>query len=519
MDESDVEGTDALAGLDDVDEVGEEDILLHTAKRASLGLGDIESDSAADDDLDDEDEGDISEDDGFHAPFAQSSSWASRALHTGAVATQTSQGSTQGMRDDDRSSGGGDADGTFFDLLQSFAQMHVPQAHGQDAPPEPCPICSQSFALDDFAAHVYKCIHALDDVEKKHQEDLDAKLARRIATDDARHAQFFGDSGRSTGFLNPLGGAGTPISARRSGVEDDNMDESGGSGHAESHTESAMNDEQAGAVEYAASFNGVTQPVFKKPVRKQCLAGKDCKEVSSRHFIQFLHPHLPCPICAEPFEVYEINAHVTLCLENPGGMTKSQLSSSPLPSTPSSSYSASNSSPSPFGPPKGANVFRGDIRRRTSNESDGGEDDVKSHDGIEDLDNDIDLSVENDNGVNSLTSGKKELTIQQLGAMAKYVMDQKAKPVGQQESSIHSLLDTFKTLGFTKESLQAASKMLPRPVSSPSSENCSNDRICGTMSTENIVTGSSALPSSVTPSSSSSSSASGSETTNSPSPI
>jgi len=70
---------------------------------------------------------------------------------------------------------------SFFDLLQTFANLDLP---AQQLVDEQCPLCPLKFPLVDFAPHVLACIRKLDDVEAEHQNQLDAKLARDIAEEE-----------------------------------------------------------------------------------------------------------------------------------------------------------------------------------------------------------------------------------------------------------------------------------------------------------------------------------------------
>jgi hypothetical protein len=75
---------------------------------------------------------------------------------------------------------------SFFELLRTFASLDLPQ--GPELP-EQCPLCPEKYPLADFAPHVLNCIKKLDDVEKQHQAQLDAKLAQELS-DEVSAEQF-----------------------------------------------------------------------------------------------------------------------------------------------------------------------------------------------------------------------------------------------------------------------------------------------------------------------------------------
>ena len=155
---------------------------------------------------------------------------------------------------------------SFFDLLQTFAQLDLPELP-ENASPEKCPLCPLSFPLGEFATHVLQCIKQLDEVEREHQSQLDAKLAQRLAQQDGILQDFSSNHGSS--FWNNSG-------------------------------ESAMN----------SSFS--QPPSFTPPI--ECPDGLSCSREDENHFKQLRHPSVPCPICALQFEIYQVNTHLTLCL-------------------------------------------------------------------------------------------------------------------------------------------------------------------------------------------------------------
>lgn len=122
----------------------------------------------------------------------------------------------------------------------------------------------------------------------------------------------------------------------------------------------------------------------------ECKQGAQCRRLGYEHFIMLKHPTVGCPICAEAFQVYEIDAHISVCLNSAASHT--------------SHVSAST----------------------------GGTDAM-----ILDMPDDI--------------QGPK-LTKEQAQAMSRCVMYQKGEK-GLDDSSMLELLSAFKNLGFTRDAL------------------------------------------------------------------
>ena len=150
---------------------------------------------------------------------------------------------------------------------------------------------------------------------------------------------------------------------------------------------------------------GVTQH-FHRVTSKVCPQGRHCQRRDAHHFQHMIHPDVPCPICGALFQMHKIEAHVMQCLEKG-------------PPAPGSFASAAAEQP------------RGDM----GGMSDGEEDEDKE--GI------------------PVIKQIAPLTTHQMSAMASMVCQKVNSGKAEQgEQSISELLDTFKTLGFTKESLQ-----------------------------------------------------------------
>ena len=120
--------------------------------------------------------------------------------------------------------------------------------------PEQCPVCAASFPLSTFADHVYECLRTLDDVERAEQERLDEKMARQLM---AREVRLLDQSERS-------------------------------SSHARDRRDRGSD----------------------------CPDGASCLRTDHHHFALRRHPDVACPVCSQHFAVYEINAHINLCLND-----------------------------------------------------------------------------------------------------------------------------------------------------------------------------------------------------------
>lgn len=264
-------------------------------------------------------------------------------------------------------------DESFFDLCRSFAQIELPESEHEGGS-EKCPLCPMEFPLSEFAAHVYKCIRKLDDVEEKHQMQLDEKMAQRLQEREIRgHSRY----------------------RRFAGQDSDSMDTGGGEGEGE---EEDLEKKQLEAFEQ-----------FKPSLH--CPDGAKCDRVDAQHFIQKKHPRVNCPICEDEFEVYAINAHVSICID-----------AEPLENEPFARVG--NSRPKQHG---------------MQDDDDGTADEAKSPA----LGEDAPMQ----------RSPSSALTTAQMKAMAGMIVEQKNLPVSKQDISLHRLLDTFASLGFTKDTL------------------------------------------------------------------
>lgn len=173
-----------------------------------------------------------------------------------------------------------------------------------------------------------------------------------------------------------------------------------------------------------------------------CEKGAQCDRTDAQHFVNLRHPLVPCPICNGEFEVFSVNAHITMCLESGGGgfgpSSSSFISSSGRPQQQEKQPMHS------FGGP----------RKQASEDEEESMDDESLH----------------SMGLNARSSSGGNLSRQQMKAMATMVVEQKSKGPREQDMSLLQLLDTFKTLGFTKESLSSELKR-------QASENSSMDAI------------------------------------------
>lgn len=307
-------------------------------------------------------------------------------------------------------------DESFFELLQTFAKLDLPETETDEK--EQCPLCPAILPIGDFATHMYECIKKLDQEEKKYQEDKDAALAKELA--------------------------------RHQGLAEDQS-----------------------LYQFSAPEEG-----------SACPQGAACRRYDLNHFQLFTHPEVACPICGETFAVYEIDAHVGLCVDSrsansaPSEFSGSAFTQSREPtafggddgdedgkniydkpfSFDSSSSSSSSSFSSSFSSGNGFTVTRGDSTSsnlsRTDSEGIGSQDSNVPH-------NQIGPSVaelkapESPMGPGTDDSANP-LSRAQMKAMANMVVEQKNKASSQQDVSLVQLLDTFKTLGFTKANLSKA---------------------------------------------------------------
>ena len=56
---------------------------------------------------------------------------------------------------------------------------------------------------------------------------------------------------------------------------------------------------------------------FATQKRDVCESGQECQRTDAQHFLLKYHPEVACPLCGEMLPVYEVNAHVTICLDRP----------------------------------------------------------------------------------------------------------------------------------------------------------------------------------------------------------
>jgi len=65
---------------------------------------------------------------------------------------------------------------------------------------------------------------------------------------------------------------------------------------------------------------------FASSRRDVCELGKECTRTDASHFELLAHPDVACPMCDEEYPVYEINAHITICLDRPASQrTKKKI--------------------------------------------------------------------------------------------------------------------------------------------------------------------------------------------------
>lgn len=165
-----------------------------------------------------------------------------------------------------------------------------------------------------------------------------------------------------------------------------------------------------------------------------CPQGIHCKINTSDHFIFMRHPKVECPVCNEDFHMYEINAHITFCLEK--------------------------------GEDRGDNDAMQDttgsgVERKTM------------------LDNHPTNPLQAQRQ-NSGSCEASKLTPQQMSSMARMVLKAQGNSNTSSDQSLVQMLSRFSSLGFTKENIrktieQAGSetemKSDPNSLPEPSSRN------------------------------------------------
>lgn len=298
-------------------------------------------------------------------------------------------------------------DESFFDLLKTFAGLDLPDENAI----EQCPLCPLTIPLTSFADHVYECIKQLDPEEKKEQLRLDEQLAHQLSAGQMDEPDF---KASSQGFPQ-----GTP-----------------------------------------------------------CPQGSQCRKYDQGHHRWFAHPQVACPICTEEYTVFAIDAHVSLCLDTAnspsavayfGAPLNTDGSDTSMNQSSSSSSSSSlpaygfSSSPFPFqgdafsavrGDGRGKSKDKNKSRKKVIEEDEG--DDADDDDGEDEDEEELPPLISPTPLVVHMAPSSARgggLSRSQMKAMAIAVIDQKSKPASKQDVSLVSMLETFRGLGFTKESL------------------------------------------------------------------
>ena len=322
--------------------------------------------------------------------------------------------------------GGDGSEDTFLNLLTHFANLHVPSSSMK---PEQCPVCSQLFPLSGFADHVYQCIKALDDVERKEQERLDEKMARQLM---AREVRL--------------------------------LDES------EHHSSSYARDRRERGTD--------------------CPDGADCQRTEHAHFANRKHPDVSCPVCSAAFPPYEINAHINFCLNDSNshsggeeGKRKGDAGAGGMEDETAATERAdmeeggagSSAVGGLHGPqPRSAafSLLRTDSELKQGHDDDDDdrrlplardsdddeEEDHKRPTSISPLQDPAALRSSSASPLSSSSPSDLRLTVEQASAVASHIIARKSRfevtgGGANNDPSLLSLLETFKTLGFTQENL------------------------------------------------------------------
>lgn len=229
-------------------------------------------------------------------------------------------------------------------------------------------------------------------------------------------------------------------------------------------------------------------------IKQVCPAGKSCTRTDATHFIILSHPDVSCPLCDQSLPPYEIEAHVTMCLTadnnhnkannhsnnntssiKPMNVHTNNLSSHATTSTSSPVLSTTSINDYVF-PNNNNNNFKNYTLNNTNhiahiqtnyNEPTIGSSSIicryrsSSRSQLNGspspklpLDNQSNSDDDNSSSNNAVNNNKKnKLNIYQAKSIAELVLSQHDKPAVSQDYSLHELLNTFKTLGFTQKNL------------------------------------------------------------------
>jgi len=183
-------------------------------------------------------------------------------------------------------------DTSFMTLLNRLTNLEFPDRLNTE---EQCPLCPEKFPLEVFADHVYRCIQKLDGQERIEQERLDAKYASRIAYIEGVPVRMRGHRARR--------------SADR--MESDDGEEE------EEDSQSPYASPSPPPIDGFAETERRLLDRYANTKHDICPQGKSCTRTDAQHFKLKFHPLVSCPICDDEYPVYEINAHVTICLDTP----------------------------------------------------------------------------------------------------------------------------------------------------------------------------------------------------------
>lgn len=210
-----------------------------------------------------------------------------------------------------------------------------------------------------------------------------------------------------------------------------------------------------------------------------CKDGANCKRTDSSHFINVSHPKVDCFICGKGYQVYEINAHLNLCLTS-SNRPPSSSSASPFASSPSSSSMrpvvnamTTTPTPTPTAPPvfnfsTTSSSMRSSSVSAFDDDDDDDDNDSKSRANIGSTGTGIsNSSASGDSG------SSNSLNTRQMKAMAQLLLKEKDKAA----PDLHAILDGFSKLGFNKKSLtqQMNESINANTNSTPSKSKDNND--------------------------------------------
>lgn len=161
----------------------------------------------------------------------------------------------------------------------------------------------------------------------------------------------------------------------------------------------------------ALLMNSFTKKIF-------CPEGRNCTRRDVTHFIEVSHPLVECPVCSDEFLMFEINAHVTICLEKGPSSSFGNVRKAKKAEETKSAFGTSSPMKASFAVARESTATPSEEKKQKTKKK-----------------------------------RNMRLTAKQLSVLANMVCEQTAKGSAKAEHSVVDLLETFKHLGFTRENL------------------------------------------------------------------